>query len=89
MVHGACGIWGLISVGIFDNKYGLGSDSEDSYKYIGWQLLGMFSIIVWVSLFSFPYFYIMKRLKLLRVPLVHEIIGLDIAEMGSTTYIDA
>jgi len=89
MVHGACGMWGLISVGIFDNQYGLVSDSTDSPKYFGWQLLGMLSIIVWVSLFSFPYFYILKRIKLLRVPLVHEIIGLDIAEMGSTAYIEA
>jgi Amt family ammonium transporter len=30
MVHGACGMWGLIAVGIFDNKYGLISDSPDS-----------------------------------------------------------
>jgi len=27
MVHGACGIWGVIAVGIFDNKNGLISNS--------------------------------------------------------------
>ena len=55
---------------------------------MGWQLIGMLSIIAWVTLFSLPYFYIMKRLKLLRVPLIHEIIGLDIAEMGSKAHIE-
>ena len=81
-------MWGLIAVGIFDNKYGLISDSDNSLEYLGWQLIGMFSILAWVAVFSLPYFYIMKRLKLLRVPLIHEIIGLDVAEMGSTAHVD-
>lgn len=83
MVHGACGMWGLIAVGIFDNKYGLISDSENSASFLGWQIIGLFAIIAWVTLITLPYFCIMKRLRLLRVPLIHEIIGLDIAEMGS------
>ena len=36
MVHGACGIWGVIAVGIFDNKHGLISKSEDSWSFLGW-----------------------------------------------------
>jgi len=89
MVHGACGMWGLIAVGIFDNKFGLISDSNDSVSYFGWQCLGIVAIISWVTVFTLPYFYIMKRLGLLRVPLIHEIIGLDIAEMGSKANIDS
>lgn len=88
MVHGACGMWGLIAVGIFDTKYGLISNSLDSLSFMGWQILGMICIILWVTVFAFPYFYTMKRLNLLRVPLIHEIIGLDVAEMGSKIYIE-
>ena len=88
MVHGFCGVWGLIAVGIFDTKHGLVSDSSDSWQYLGVQCLGILIIIVWVSLFALPYFLLMRRLNLLRVPLIFEIIGLDIAEMGSKVVID-
>ena len=88
MVHGFCGVWGLIAVGIFDTKFGLVSDSSDSWQYLGVQCLGTLIIIVWVSFFALPYFLLMRRLNLLRVPLIFEIIGLDIAEMGSKVIID-
>ena len=35
-IHGACGMWGLMAVGLFDNKKGLLSDSADSGSYLGW-----------------------------------------------------
>jgi len=56
---------------------------------MGWQIVGIFAIVAWVTLIALPYFWIMKRLGLLRVPLIHEIIGLDIAEMGSKAEIDS
>ena len=56
---------------------------------MGWQIVGIFAIVAWVTLIALPYFWIMKRLGLLRVPLIHEIIGLDIAEMGSNAEIDS
>ena len=87
-IHGACGLWGLIAVGIFDDQKGLISDSDNSMYYCGWQLLGSIVIIAWVSLMSVPYFLLMRKLNLLRVPLIHEIIGLDIAEMGSQAKVD-
>lgn len=43
----------------------------------------MFIIVLWVSVISIIYFFIMKKLDLLRVPLLEEVIGLDVAEMGS------
>ena len=43
----------------------------------------MLIIILWVAALSLIYFFIMKKLGLLRVPLLEEIIGLDCAEMGS------
>lgn len=64
------------------------SPSPDSVNYLGWQILGMLIIIAWTLLFSIPYFLIMKKLGLLRVPLVYEIIGLDVAEMGSKAHVE-
>ena len=51
------------------------------------QLAGMFAIIAWVGTISTLYFLIMNYAKLLRVSLLDEIIGLDIAEMGSHIHI--
>jgi len=48
----------------------------------------MFVIIVWVAVLSLIYFLIMKKLGLLRVPLLEEIIGLDCAEMGSKVRVE-
>ena len=82
-VHAACGFWGLIACGIFDNKKVLISDSDESGSFFIWQVIGGLIIIAWVTILSLPYFLIMRKLNLLRVPLIHEIIGLEIAEMGS------
>lgn len=82
-VHGFTGMWGLIAVGIFHNESGLVSDSEDKGSFFGWQLLGMLIIILWVAVISTIYFLVMKKCNLLRVNLLEEVIGLDIAEHGS------
>ena len=83
-VHGFAGMWGLIAVGIFDNVEGLVSGAESGkFKFLLWQLIGMFAIVLWVALLSAIYFFIMKKAGLLRVDLLEEIMGLDIAEMGS------
>jgi ammonia channel protein AmtB len=47
----------------------------------------MITILAWSGGISFAYFLAMKKLKLLRVPLLEEIIGLDAAEMGSAVRI--
>ena len=48
----------------------------------------MIVIVLWVSAFSLIYFIIMKKVGLLRVPLLEEIIGLDAAEMGTRYTVD-
>ena len=48
----------------------------------------MLSILTWVAVISLLYFYLMKWLGLLRVPLLEEIVGLDHAEMGSKAKVD-
>lgn len=82
-VHAGCGLWGLIAVGVFDNQKGLISDSDEAWSYFVWQIVGALVITSWVTLISLPYFLLMRKLNLLRVPLIHEIVGLEIAEMGT------
>ena len=81
-VHGFCGIWGLIAVGIFDNEKGLMSSSPESWSYLVWQIVGMIIILAWATVISVLYFLLMRKFKMLRVSLLEEVIGLDAAEMG-------
>ena len=48
----------------------------------------MLVIVLWVASISLIYFILMKKLGLLRVPLLEEVIGLDFAEMGSKVRVD-
>jgi len=48
----------------------------------------MLVIVLWVASISLLYFILMKKLGLLRVSLLEEIIGLDFAEMGSKVRLD-
>ena len=87
-VHGFVGIWGVIAVGIFDNSRGLISGADDGkLGFFGVQILGAFVIIAWVAFVSGAYFLLMKCNcccgNILRVNLLDEVIGLDIAEMGT------
>jgi len=43
----------------------------------------MISIIAWTAIISAIYFSVFRALKLLRVTLTEEVLGLDIAEMGA------
>lgn len=87
-VHGFAGMWGLIATGLFDNEEGVFSSAEeDKAKYLGVQVAGMLAIVAWVAAISALYFLLMKKLDLLRVPLLEEVIGLDVAEMGSKAHV--
>ena len=48
----------------------------------------MVAIIFWVGTISFLYFFLMNYFKSLRVSLLDEVIGLDIAEMGGLMHIN-
>ena len=47
------------------------------------QFLGVLVICVWTVLLSGIYFLIMKKAGLLRVSLIEELLGLDVAELGN------
>jgi len=85
-VHGACGMWGLLAVGVFDKTQGIFNPasfmSRESWVFLEWQVIGILVIVAWTATLSFIYFSIAKKCNLLRVSLVSEVIGLDISFMG-------
>ena len=82
-IHTSNGIWGLIVVGIFDNTKGFVSGNRaEMGKFFGFQVCGMIIILAWTFFLNLVFFLTMKKLKVMRVPLVCEIIGCDYTECG-------
>jgi Amt family ammonium transporter len=90
-VHGVCGAFGTICVGLFASqdvdgfwKQGLllggGPDQLIS------QLIGVVSVLAWVSVASFILFAVIKATIGLRVSEEEELAGLDVLEHGSPGY---
>lgn len=87
-VHGANGLWGLLSVGIFsDGTYG---GVKGLIMGSGWQLLAQFisciTLVAWCFSAGFLFFFVLKRTFGLRVPVNIERSGIDIYEHGTSCY---
>lgn len=76
-VHGVCGVWGTVAVGIF---------SFNPDHSIGTQILGTLSIGAFAFIFSFVVFFILKLIMGVRVSAEEEHEGLDVAEHGAPAY---
>lgn len=74
-VHGICGVWGTIAVGLFS--------SEHSVLV---QLIGTASVVLFTLVFSFTVFGLIKYTMGVRVPSEVELEGLDIEEHGNLAY---
>ncbi|WP_230375556.1 ammonium transporter [Methanolobus vulcani] len=98
-VHGYCGTWGVISVGIFALGQGDGSMLADAaYTAAGAgllyggtaqfmiQVVGAILSIVWAFVISFIVFKIIDAIIGLRVSEEDEIAGLDVVEHGISAY---
>jgi Amt family ammonium transporter len=95
-VHGACGIWGALALGIFaDGSYGDGWNAVagpvrgilygDSGQFVA-QLIGISVNIVVVFGLAFLFFMIIERIHGNRVIPEVEWTGLDSLEMGTDAY---
>ena len=90
-VHGVCGAFGTICVGLFARQ-----DSEGFWKqglfYGGGtdqlvaQVAGVLAIALWVSVCSIILFGALKAFKMLRVSEEEELAGLDVLEHGAPGY---
>ena len=73
-VHGVCGIWGTLAVGIWGGASFLT------------QLTGTVSVSIAAFVFSYIVFSIIKAISGVRVTPEEEAEGLDLAEHGQTAY---
>ncbi|KAG1673174.1 hypothetical protein FOA52_015285 [Chlamydomonas sp. UWO 241] len=100
-IHGLSGIWGMIFVGLLaKQEYILEAYSENGrtassatmgllYGGHGQLLLCQVIAIVvnisWVVFWMIPFFMLLNKLGLLRVPVDAEAVGIDAMQMGQTS----
>jgi Amt family ammonium transporter len=80
-VHGVCGIWGTLAVGIFGDS----GDPESPFT-IGTQFVGAISYSIFAFVFAYVVFSILKAVMGVRVSEEEEDRGLDITEHGQEAY---
>ncbi len=92
-VHGICGLWGLLSIGLFARYDDAFLGREDAGLFYGGgidqllvQLLMAAIILVWVVLCTGILFFALKKTIGLRVTREEEIEGLDVLEHGLQGY---
>ncbi|MCO5599544.1 hypothetical protein L7F22_053650 [Adiantum nelumboides] len=97
-LHGGCGLWGIIFVGLFADKTYLEdfytSRSSSNYGLIlrgGWrllcaQLIEALTIIGWTSITMGLLFLALHYFNLLRINLDDELQGLDCSNHGGYSY---
>ena len=97
-VHGACGAWGVLSLGLFaDGTYGDGFNGVagtvrglfygDASQLVA-QVVGTLTNLVFIFAASWLFFKVCDAVVGLRVAPEVEIEGLDIPEMGALAYPD-
>jgi Amt family ammonium transporter len=97
-VHGANGLWGVLSVGLFaDGKSNYGGSWNgvngsvtglfygDASQLVA-QLIGIVTLVGFVFTFSFVIFWIVDKVVGHRVSAKAELEGLDLPEMGQLGY---
>jgi len=89
-VHGVCGVWGTLAVGLFAdgvNDPGIvGLFYGGGLGQLGVQLIGVLAVFAWVVVTTLVLFGALKAAGLLRVSETEELMGLDIGEHGMESY---
>ncbi|EQB35194.1 ammonium transporter [Virgibacillus sp. CM-4] len=83
-VHGICGIWGTLAIGLFSTSTGLFYGNGFTQLVI--QGIGVAAVIAWTMITLGVFLFIVKQFTSLRVSEEEEIAGLDFAEHGSNAY---
>eukprot|EP00808_Paulinella_micropora_P007331 g80894.t1 len=83
-IHGVCGAWGVLAVGIFSTTdgvafaYGYRNNAVKSGVQFGTQLTAVLCIFLWTFVVSNLLWWCMSRVILVRVTTEHEKTGLDV-----------
>jgi Amt family ammonium transporter len=95
-VHGLCGVWGVIAVGLFaDGTYGAGWNGIDgtvrglfygNASQLGAQLIMVAVNLAWAFGVTFALISLVRRFIKLRVSPEVEVEGLDMPEFGALAY---
>ncbi len=85
-VHGVCGAWGLIAVGLLDTVNGKGVIAGGGVDQLVAQLIGIVAIVGWTFVTSSAVFWAIRLTVGLRVSAADEIAGLDRIEHGAVAY---
>ncbi|WP_099158951.1 ammonium transporter [Virgibacillus ndiopensis] len=83
-VHGICGIWGTLAVGLFSTSTGLFYGGGFSQLIV--QLIGVIAVVAWTMITVGVFIFVISRFSSIRVSEEEEIAGLDFAEHGSNAY---
>jgi Amt family ammonium transporter len=97
-VHGTCGAWGLISLGLFaDGTYGDGLNNVPGTvkglfyggaSQFAAEVIGVLVNFIFVFFLMYTFFKVLNRFIPLRVPAEVELEGLDRYEVGVEAYPD-
>jgi len=99
-VHLVNGVFGTIAAGLFaTSKSAFGVDGPiyalihgtsfvDGLQVLGWQILGIFCILLWTGATITLTFFILKKTVGLRASVEDEIKGMDLSEHGIVAYAD-
>jgi Amt family ammonium transporter len=88
-VHGVCGVFGTLAVGIWGNAADdgvLGLLHGGGFTQLGHQLIGIVSVGAWAAGTSLILFLLIKLIFGLRVTPKEELMGLDLSEHKSEAY---
>ena len=95
-MHGFCGAWGVIFVGLMATpEYVAQAYSEDADygifyggkgKLFACQVIGVVAIVAWVSAMLGPFFFALQKANILRVKPSEEMVGLDVSKHGGHAY---
>jgi Amt family ammonium transporter len=95
-VHGTCGAWGVLSLGLFsDGTYGDGFNGVDgtvrglfyggASQFVA-QIVGTVTCFVFIFMISWAFFKALDAVIGMRVSPEEELEGLDVPEMGTHGY---
>ena len=86
-VHGVCGAWGTLAVGLFANTDDIkGLFYGGGFGQLGIQAIGVVSVFIWAMIAGFILFFAIKFIVGLRVSEKDELQGLDISEHATEAY---